>query len=189
MEVSKESKSSTFDSKSYMDRYRVTIDQNLRRWFSRNLGTWHSKRTYFFSDEGPLNVEIFLKIQQYKERFYGDFRYLFDWWVEKDQDFFIKKSSYESSGQTTITLLGHQLFRSEFYLTNTSGKSNIKQVDEHELIFESNYSNWHIIEQTRLINEDQYRSRSIYSWENDDLKIVENHHEIKIDSSLELVEN
>ena len=48
------------------------------------------------------------------------------------------------------------------------------------LIVESNYDNWHVLEHTRLIDQDKYRSRTIYSWLNDKLKIVENHHEIRI---------
>ena len=75
---------------------------------------------------------------------------------------------------------GHQLIRKEFYLSDIDGISNIKQVDEHEMIFESSYEDWYILEHTRLIDEDNYRYRVIYSWNKDKLKIVENHHEIKI---------
>ena len=74
----------------------------------------------------------------------------------------------------------HQLIRENFYLSDTDGISNIKQVDEHEMIFESSYEDWYILEHTRLIDEDNYRYRVIYSWNKDKLKIVENHHEIKI---------
>ena len=74
---------------------------------------------------------------------------------------------------------GHQLIRQNFYLSDKDGISNIKQVDEHEMIFESSYENWYILEHTRLIDADNYRFRVIYSWKNNELKIVENHHEIK----------
>ena len=74
----------------------------------------------------------------------------------------------------------HQLIRENFYLSDIDGISNIKQVDEHEMIFESSYEDWYILEHTRLIDEDNYRYRVIYSWNKDKLKIVENHHEIKI---------
>ena len=40
--------------------------------------------------------------------------------------------------------------------------------------------NWHVLEHTRLIDQDKFRSRTIYSWFNDKLKIVENHHEIRV---------
>ena len=75
---------------------------------------------------------------------------------------------------------GHQLMRENFYLSNDAGISNIKQVDEHEMIFESSYKDWYIIEHTRLVDSDNYRFRVIYSWKKNKLKIVENHHEIKI---------
>ena len=57
---------------------------------------------------------------------------------------------------------------------------DIKQVDEHEMIFESSYKDWYILEHTRLVESDNYRFRVIYSWNKNKLKIVENHHEIKI---------
>ena len=74
----------------------------------------------------------------------------------------------------------HQLIREKFYLSDIDGISNIKQVDEHEMIFESSYEDWYILEHTRLVDADNYRYRVIYSWNKDKLKIVENHHEIKI---------
>ena len=48
------------------------------------------------------------------------------------------------------------------------------------MIFESSYKDWFIIEHTRLVDSDNYRFRVIYSWNKNKLKIVENHHEIKI---------
>ena len=77
-------------------------------------------------------------------------------------------------------LKGHQLIRGNFYLSKVGGISNIKQVDEHEMIFESSYEDWYILEHTRLVDSDNYRFRVIYSWNNNKLKIIENHHEIKI---------
>ena len=77
-------------------------------------------------------------------------------------------------------LKGHQLVRENFYLSNVEGISNIRQVDEHEMIFESSYQDWYILEHTRLVDSDNYRFRVIYSWNKNILKIVENHHEIKI---------
>ena len=74
----------------------------------------------------------------------------------------------------------HQLIREKFYLSDIDGISNIKQVDEHEMIFESSYEDWYILEHTRLVDGDNYRYRVIYSWNKNKLKIVENHHEIKI---------
>ena len=79
-----------------------------------------------------------------------------------------------------VRLQGHQLYRESSYLSDVSCISNIRQVDEHELIFDSCYENWHAVENTRLIDQDRYRSRNIYSWCKNKLKIVENHHEIRI---------
>ena len=92
-----------------------------------------------------------------------------------------KKLFKPSKGEITARLQGHQLFRESSYLTESACISNIRQVDEHELIFESNYDNWNVLEHTRLIDRDKYRSRVIYSWFDDQLKIVENHHEIRIE--------
>ena len=89
-------------------------------------------------------------------------------------------SCFDGKGEIIARLQGHQLIRESSYLSDSSGISNIRQVDEHELIFESNYDNWHVLEHTRLIDQDKFRSRTIYSWFNDKLKIVENHHEIRI---------
>ena len=33
---------------------RMHLDSNLRRWFSRNLGLWRSRRLYFFPDDEVL---------------------------------------------------------------------------------------------------------------------------------------
>ena len=75
---------------------------------------------------------------------------------------------------------GHQLIREKFYLSDVDGISNIKQVDENEMIFESSYEDWYILEHTRLVDADNFRFRVIYSWHKNKLKIVENHHETKI---------
>ena len=29
----------------------ISIDSNLKRWFSRNVGLWKSKRTYFLEEK------------------------------------------------------------------------------------------------------------------------------------------
>ena len=86
----------------------------------------------------------------------------------------------DSKGEIIARLQGHQLIRDCSYLLDSQSTSNIRQVDEHEVIFESNYENWHVLEHTRLIDQDKFRSRNIYSWFKDKLKIVENHHEIRI---------
>jgi hypothetical protein len=64
-----------------------------------------------------------------------------------------------------------------------------RQVDEHETILESHYQQWDILEHIRLVDQDRYRYRAIYSWENGDLSIVEHHHEIRLSDSLPLIDD
>ena len=162
-----------------IDRLRIDFNSNLRRWFGRNIGLWHSKRQYFFDEEKAINLDMFINVSKLIKN--SEFEsYSFKWWCEDCKDFFVKRPNYKSEGEITVRLQGHQLIRDCSYLSDSSGISNIRQVDEHELIFESNYDNWHILEHTRLIDQDKFRSRTIYSWFKDSLKIVENHHEIRI---------
>ena len=163
-----------------IDRLRIDFDVNLRRWFDRNIGLWHSKRQYFFDEEKAINLEMYINVSKLIHSHLEFESYCFKWWCEDEKDFFIKRPTYKSEGEITARLQGHQLIRDCSYLSESPGISNIRQVDEHELIFESNYDSWHILEHTRLIDQDKYRSRTIYSWFNDKLKIVENHHEIRI---------
>ena len=163
-----------------IDRLRIDFDSNLRRWFTRNIGLWHSRRQYFFDEEKAINLEMYINVSKLNQGDSGFESYRFNWWCEDEKDFFIKRPTYKSKGEIIAQLQGHQLIRHSSYLSDSSGISNIRQVDEHELIFESNYDNWHVLEHTRLIDQDKFRSRTIYSWFNDELKIVENHHETRI---------
>ena len=168
---------------------RIDFDSNLRRWFNRNLGVWRSRRQYFFEEEEVLHLEMFLKIQKFLNNDLGSVKYRFKWWTECDTDFFLKKPNYKKEGVIESTLIGHQLHRNSSYLKEVSSVSNVRQIDEHELIFESHYDGWDVLEHTRLIDEDRYRSRNIYCWNQNKLKIVENHHEMRVDSSDILIEN
>ena len=38
-------------------------------------------------------------------------------------------------------------------------------------------------EYTRLIDQDRFRSRAIYSWQKGDLEIVEHHHETRLEDA------
>ena len=96
--------------------------------------------------------------------------------------------TYEREGTIEATLWGHQLLRSREYLSDSPLKTNIRQVDEHESIFGTHYEQWHIHEHNRLIDRDRYRSRAIYSWADDELKIVEHHHEIRLEGAAPPVE-
>ena len=158
-----------------------SLDTNLRRWFSRNVGLWKSHRTYFLQDENKIyNICMFLKIEALENRDPWESHYKFSWYPEEKYSFFEENPNYKEKGEMKAYISGHQLIREKFYLSDIDGISNIKQVDEHEMIFESFYEDWYILEHTRLIDEDNYRYRVIYSWNKDKIKIVENHHEIKI---------
>ena len=159
----------------------ININSNLKRWFSRNIGLWKSYRTYFLNEEQKnYNLCMNLNIQALKNNSEWESLYKFNWYPEKKYNFFEENPQYKERGEMRAFLKGHQLMRENFYLSNEEGISNIKQVDEHEMIFESSYDDWYILEHTRLVDSDNYRFRVIYSWKKNKLKIVENHHEIKI---------
>ena len=159
----------------------ISLDSNLKRWFSRNIGLWKSNRTYYLEEEKKIyNLCMFIKIEGLENFKEWESHYRFTWYPEKKYNFFEENPKYKEKGEMQAYIKGHQLIREKFYLSNTDGISNIKQVDEHEMIFESSYEDWYILEHTRLVDADNYRYRVIYSWHKNDLKIVENHHEIKI---------
>ena len=56
---------------------RIKLDSNLRRWFSRNLGLWRSRRLYFFPDEEPIRVDMVLRVESFSEPIEGDAAYRF----------------------------------------------------------------------------------------------------------------
>ena len=162
---------------------RIQLDSNLRRWFARNLGLWRSRRVYFFLDEEPLRVDMMLRIESFSEPVEGDAAYRFTWWPEESFDLFEKKPRYVPTGTMEAYLCGHQLRRSKGYLCGTPTKSQIRQVDEHEVIFESHYQEWDVLEHIRLIDQDRHRARSIYSWKDGELDLAETHHEIRVEEA------
>ena len=159
----------------------ISLNSNLKRWFSRNIGLWKSHRTYFFDEEQKTyTLCMNINIQALENKSEWESRYKFTWYPEKKYPFFKENPQYKEQGEMQAFLKGHQLVRENFYLSDVQGISNIKQVDEHEMIFESSYQDWYILEHTRLVDSDNYRFRVIYSWNKNKLIIVENHHEIKI---------
>jgi hypothetical protein len=162
---------------------RIRLDSNLRRWFSRNLGLWRSRRLYFFNDDEALRVDMLLRVETFSEPIEGEAAYRFTWWPEKEFDFFDRKPRYVKEGTMVAYLCGHQLRRSQAYLCGSPSRSQIRQVDEHELIFESHYQEWDILEHIRLVDQDRYRSRSIYSWRDGVLELAEIHHEVRLESA------
>ena len=162
---------------------RIHLDSNLRRWFSRNLGLWRSRRLYFFSDDEVLRVDMMLRVESFSEPIEGEAAYRFTWWPEKEYDFFERKPRFVPNGTMEAYLCGHQLRRSQGYLCGSPIKSQIRQVDEHEMVFESHYQEWDILEYIRLVDQDHYRARSIYSWCDGVLELAEVHHEIRVEGA------
>jgi hypothetical protein len=162
---------------------RIQLDSSLRRWFNRNLGLWRSRRTYFFPDDEVMRVDMRVRVEGFSQPVEGDAAYHFSWWPEKEYDFFERKPGYSREGSMVAYLCGHQLRRSGSYLDGAPSKSQIRQVDEHELRFESRYEEWTIVEHIRLIDQDRYRARSIFSWRDGVLEITEMHHEIRLEGA------
>lgn len=160
---------------------RIQLDRGLRRWFNRNLGLWRSRRQYFFENDECLRLDMLLRVEVFREPVEGEAAYRFSWWPEKEYDFFDKKPRYVREGTMDAYLCGHQLRRSCGYLSPENTKSQIRQVDEHELVFESHYLEWDVTEHIRLVGQDQYRARSIYSWSDGKLMMAETHHEIRLE--------
>jgi hypothetical protein len=162
---------------------RIQLDTSLRRWFARNLGLWRSRRTYFFPDDEVMRVDMLLRFESFSQPVEGDAAYRFTWWPEKEYDFFERKPSYSREGTMEAYLCGHQLQRSGSYLDGAPSKSQLRQVDEHELMLESHYQEWAIVEHIRLLDQDRYRARSIFSWRDGALEISEMHHEIRLEGA------
>ena len=121
-----------------------------------------------------------LKIESLESKNAWESHYKFTWQPSEKYSFFKENPEYKEKGEMKAYIQGHQLIRENFYLSDKKGISNIRQVDEHEMIFESTYDNWHILEHTRLVDMDNLRFRVIYSWNDNNLKIVESHHETRI---------
>jgi hypothetical protein len=162
---------------------RIQLDSSLRRWFNRNLGLWRSRRTYFFPDDEVMRVDMRVRVESFSQPVEGDAAYRFTWWPEKEYDFFERKPGYSREGSMVSYLCGHQLRRSGSYLDGAPSKSQIRQVDEHELMLESHYNEWTIVEHIRFIDQDRYRARSIFSWRDGVLEITEMHHEIRLEGA------
>jgi hypothetical protein len=55
-------------------------------------------------------------------------------------------------------------------------------------MLESHYQQWSIVEHIRLVDQDRYRARSIFSWREGVLEITEMHHEIRLEEAGEPLE-
>ena len=67
----------------------VSIDSNLKRWFSRNLGLWKSNRTYFLEEEKKTyNLCMYINIEGLENNKEWESHYKFTWYPEKKYSFF-----------------------------------------------------------------------------------------------------
>jgi len=164
-------------------RSRIQLDSNLKRWLGRNLGLWRSRRLYFFADDQVLRLDMLVRVEIYSEPSHGEAAYRLSWWPEESYDFFKIKPQFRSEGCVDAYLCGHQLRRSQDVVASIPIKSQIRQVDEHEVILESQDQDLHVIEHIRLVDQDRYRSRSIYCWRDGQLEISEIHHEIRLEAA------
>ena len=162
---------------------RIQLDNTHRRWFNRNLGLWRARRQYFFPDDEVLRLDMLLRVEAYGPVPGQDARYHFTWWTEADHGFYERKPEYAREGQMEGVLSGHQLLRSAGFHESEPHRSQIRQVDEHELVFESRYKQWDVLEHIRLIDQDRHRARSAYSWRDGQLDLVELHHEIRLEGA------
>ncbi len=159
---------------------RICLDSNLRRWFARNLGLWRSRGNYFFGEDESLFMETLLLFERIPDNLNNETNYRFSWKTEKGKNSLLNKTSSKGKGMIELTLSGHRLKQSCSYIDSSPCLSSICQVDEHELIFETRIKKWHVIEHARLIDQDNYRSRNIYIWEDSLLKTVETLHETRL---------
>ncbi len=159
------------------------VDQVVRRWFSRNLGLWRSHRRFDFCDGRTVAMDTMLRIESFEDPLRGDSCYRFRWWPAQTDTPFGQDSPYPTTGAIEAYLIGHQLYRSRGYFCGSPIRSHIRQVDEQEVVFESHYMEWDILEHIRLVDDARYRARSIYSWQNSALALVEVHHEVREDQS------
>ena len=62
----------------------ISVDTNLKRWFSRNVGLWKSNRTYFLQNEKKTyNICMFINIEALENKKGWESHYKFTWYPEK----------------------------------------------------------------------------------------------------------
>ena len=94
----------------------ISINSNLKRWFSRNIGLWKSNRTYFLDEaQKTYNLCMYLKIQALENKLEWESHFKFTWYPENKYDFFQENPQYKEKGEMQAYLKGHQLIRENFY--------------------------------------------------------------------------
>ncbi len=161
---------------------RIRLDSHLKRWFSRNLGLWRSRRQLFFADDTTLQLDMLLRVEAFSEDSGAPFDYRFTWWPQRQvADRPAPEGDPTPGGTMLASLCGHQLHCRRGSPGAAASRSQIRQVDEHELVFEAHGPDWTTLEHIRLVDQDRYRARSIYTWRHGRLELAETHHEIRLE--------
>ncbi len=62
----------------------ISLNSNLKRWFSRNIGLWKSNRTYFLDEtQKTYNLCMNINIEALKNKSEWESHYKFTWYPEK----------------------------------------------------------------------------------------------------------
>ena len=78
----------------------ITLNSNLKRWFSRNIGLWKSNRTYFFDEvQKTYNLCMNINIQALENKSEWESHYKFTWYPEKKYNFFDENPQYKEKGE------------------------------------------------------------------------------------------
>ena len=78
----------------------ISLDSNLKRWFSRNIGLWKSNRTYFLDEvQKTYNLCMFINIQSLESKSEWESHYKFTWYPEKKYNFFEENPQYKERGE------------------------------------------------------------------------------------------
>ena len=74
----------------------ISLNSNLKRWFSRNIGLWKSNRTYFLHDlQKTYNLCMNIDIQALENKSEWESHYKFTWYPEKKYNFFKENPQYK----------------------------------------------------------------------------------------------
>jgi len=93
----------------------ISLNNNLKRWFSRNIGLWQSNRTYFLDKpQKTYNLSMNINIQALESKSEWETHYKFTWYPEKKYNFFEENPQYKERGEMRAFLKGHQLMREIF---------------------------------------------------------------------------
>ena len=93
----------------------ISLNSNLKRWFSRNIGLWKSNRTYFLDEiQKTYNLCMNINIQALESKSEWESHYKFTWYPEKKYNFFKENPQHKERGEMRAFLKGHQLMRENF---------------------------------------------------------------------------